>query len=190
MVRPIFLREDPDRNAPFFRAMDDPGAYPGFDKLGPMKLRFKRLRADATPPVRAHRSVGYDLTTTEAFDLPPGGQHQVKTGLVIVVPLGHYGRVAPRSGLAARAGIDVLAGVIDPDYRGELTVLLINLSSTPTRIEKGDRIAQLILEKISTPDVEEVDDLAPYATERGEGGFGSTGVSGAPPAPAAPAVSA
>ena len=89
--------------------MDDPGAYPGFDKLGPMKLRFKRLRADATPPVRAHRSVGYDLTTTEAFDLPPGGQHQVKTGLVIVVPSGHYGRVAPRSGLAARAGIDVLA---------------------------------------------------------------------------------
>ena len=163
--------------------MDDPGAHPPMDRLAPMKLRFKRLHEDATPPARAHRSAGYDLTTIEAFDLPPGGMHPVKTGLALVVPPGHYGRVAPRSGLAARAGIDVMAGVIDEDYRGDITVLLVNLSRAPVRIQKGDRVAQLILEKISTPDV----DLAPYATDRGTGGFGSTGVSGAPPAPAAPA---
>ena len=105
---------------------------------------------------------------------------------MLIIPPGHYGRVAPRSGLAARAGIDTMAGVIDEDYRGEVKALLVNLSDVPVRIEKGDRVAQLILERISTPDTEEVDDLALYATDRGTGGFGSTGVAGSPPAAATP----
>jgi dUTP pyrophosphatase len=81
-----------------------------------------------------------------------------------------------------------MTGVIDEDYRGEVKALLVNLSDVPVRIEKGDRVAQLILERISTPDTEEVDDLAPYATDRGTGGFGSTGVAGSLPAAAAAAA--
>lgn len=153
-----------------------------------MKLRFKRVHADATPPARAHRSAGYDLASIETVDLPPKGRHPFRTGIVLIIPPGHYGRVAPRSGLASRAGIDTMAGVIDEDYRGEVKALLVNLSDVPVRIEKGDRVAQLILERISTPDTEEVDDLAPYATDRGTGGFGSTGVAGSPPAAAAAAA--
>ena len=93
----------------------------------------------------------------------------------MAIPEGHYGRVAPRSGLAVKNFIDVGAGVIDCDYRGALGVVLFNHSADDFHIKPGDRIAQLIIEKISTPDVVEVDDLD--ETARGAGGFGSTGVS-------------
>lgn len=92
----------------------------------------------------------------------------------MAIPHGNYGRVAPRSGLAVKNFIDVGAGVIDSDYRGEVKVLLFNFGSTDFSIMPGDRIAQLIIEKYTMTNIEEVNDLD--ATSRGEGGFGSTGV--------------
>ena len=91
----------------------------------------------------------------------------------MAIPEGTYGRVAPRSGLAAKHHLDVGAGVIDADYRGPVGVVMFNLGQTDYPVKKGDRIAQLILEKILMAEIEEVDDLDD--TERGEGGFGSTG---------------
>lgn len=122
-------------------------------------------------------AAGYDLYASEKVVLPRGGRKVVQTGICLAIPTGHYGRVAPRSGLASKHGIDVGAGVIDEDYRGLLGVLLFNLGDADFTIEQGDRIAQLIIEKISTPEVEEVKDLT--ETVRGAGGFGSTGGFGA-----------
>lgn len=123
-------------------------------------------------------AAGYDLYASEKVVLPRGGRKVVQTGICLAIPTGHYGRVAPRSGLASKHGIDVGAGVIDEDYRGLLGVLLFNLGDADFTIEQGDRVAQLIIEKISTPDVEEVADL--QETVRGAGGFGSTGGFGVP----------
>ncbi len=103
----------------------------------------------------------------------PGERVLVHTGVSMAVPPGHYGRVAPRSGLAMKSGIDVLAGVIDSDYRGEVGVILINHGGAPIEIKHGDRIAQLIIEKSASVIVEEISELPP--SKRGEGGFGSTG---------------
>ncbi|KIS68923.1 putative dUTP pyrophosphatase [Mycosarcoma maydis] len=118
-------------------------------------------------------AAGYDLYSAEKVVLPQGGRKVVQTGICVAIPDGHYGRVAPRSGLASKHGIDTGAGVIDQDYRGLLGVLLFNLGEQDFIINQGDRIAQLILEKISTPDVQEVESLS--ETLRGAGGFGSTG---------------
>lgn len=103
----------------------------------------------------------------------PRGKAIVPTDLKVAVPLGTYGRVAPRSGLAAKHFIDVGAGVVDEDYRGPLGVVLFNHSDTPFEVKLGDRVAQFICEKIVYPGVVEVDTLE--ETDRGEGGFGSTG---------------
>ena len=97
------------------------------------------------------------------------------TGLIVAVPPGTYGRVAPRSGLALHGGIDVGAGVIDADYRGQLGVLLFNHSDTDFFVAVGDRVAQLILEVVRTPPLEEASDLGSELTGRGASGFGSTG---------------
>jgi len=98
----------------------------------------------------------------------------VKTDIQVKVPEGTYGRVAPRSGLALKNKIDVGAGVIDRDYRGNVGVILFNLSDEDFQVSPGDRVAQLICEKIEYPEVEELENLDD--TDRGEGGFGSTGV--------------
>lgn len=92
----------------------------------------------------------------------------------MAIPVGNYGRIAPRSGLACKHMIDVGAGVIDSDYRGEVRILLFNFSEKDFEVQKGDRIAQLIIEKYSITTIREVTELG--NTERGEGGFGSTGV--------------
>ena len=92
----------------------------------------------------------------------------------MAIPEGNYGRIAPRSGLAAKHSIDVGAGVIDCDYRGEVKVLLFNLSDVDFELKANERIAQLIIEKYTPTDIAEVEDLD--ATVRGKGGFGSTGV--------------
>lgn len=103
-----------------------------------------------------------------------GGRAIVPTDISIAIPPGTYARVAPRSGLAVKHGIDVGAGVVDYDYRGPLGVVLFNFGKEPFEVKAGDRIAQLVLERIVTPDVEEVEELD--STERGAGGFGSTGI--------------
>jgi len=101
------------------------------------------------------------------------GKKLIKTDISIAVPKGTYGRIAPRSSLANKHFIDVGAGVIDEDYRGPVGIILFNFSDDDFVVNKGDRIAQLILERILTPDISVVDNLE--QTDRGEGGFGSTG---------------
>ncbi|GLC56936.1 hypothetical protein PLESTB_001165300 [Pleodorina starrii] len=138
-------------------------------------LLVKKLSDKATLPKRGSAgAAGYDLASAEETVVPARGKVLVKTDISIRVPKGTYGRVAPRSGLAAKNFIDTGAGVIDEDYRGNVGVLLFNHSDSDFPIKVGDRIAQLVLEKIATPDVEEVEELD--ATERGANGYGSTGV--------------
>ena len=140
-------------------------------------LRVKKLSESAVLPIRGSSgAAGYDLTSTESHVILPGHRAVVGTGLAIEIPEGTYGRIAPRSGLAVKSGIQVGAGVVDSDYRGEVKVVLFNQDHTNTYIVKpGYRIAQLILEKIECPAVEEIKDELDI-TERGDGGFGSTGV--------------
>jgi dUTP pyrophosphatase len=126
-----------------------------------------------TPIAGSPHAAGLDLCALSAGDVPPGGREMIGTGLRVAIPSGYYGRIAPRSGLAWMLGIDVMAGVIDSDYRGEVKVLLINHGNLPYNFEAGDRIAQLIVERIAHPRLVLVDTLA--ETSRGHGGFGSTG---------------
>ena len=137
-------------------------------------LRVKRLDVRATLPTRGSSgAVGYDLACIEDFCLDTQSHVLVRTGLGFQLPRGVYGRVAPRSGLTVKHGIHIGAGVIDPDYMGEVKVAMFNLGLQPVEFKKGDRIAQLILERCEVPDVLEVDILVP--TYRGDSGFGSTG---------------
>ena len=142
-----------------------------------MTLRVRRLVAGARLPVRAHDGdAGYDLHAVEAATLAPGRRAMVATGISVEIPDGHAGLVLPRSGMAARHGIALVnaPGLIDSGYRGELKVLLLNTDlDEPFEIAAGDRIAQLVLVRVETPAVEEVDALA--ESVRGDGGFGSSG---------------
>ena len=137
-------------------------------------LRVKLLNDDATVPSRGSSgAVGYDMACIEDFLLDTQSYVLVSTGIAIQLPTGVYGRVAPRSGLTVKHGVHIGAGVIDPDYMGEIKVAMFNLGLKPVEFKKGDRIAQLILERCEVPDVIQVDELV--TTQRGEGGFGSTG---------------
>jgi dUTP pyrophosphatase len=120
------------------------------------KLLVKRLTEEAVPPTRSTEgAAGYDLCSVENITIEPGKRALVSTGLAVKIPAGHYGRIAPRSGLAVKFGIDVGAGVVDRDYRGPVKLLLKNTGDTPFAIKRGDRVAQMVLEKISTPEVKE-----------------------------------
>lgn len=141
---------------------------------GRLRIKVKQLRSAARLPARATNwAAGADLHCAEAFTLQPGERTLAPTGLAIEIPLGFYGRVAPRSGLAVRHGVDTLAGIIDADYRGELKVALINLGGEPVSFDVGERIAQLIIEQAAICDFVWSEELS--ETERAEGGFGSTG---------------
>ena len=138
-------------------------------------LRFKRLSDNAYPPVKGSKTAaGFDLLAAYDASVKAKGKELVKTDLQIMIPEGCYGRVAPRSGLAVKNFIDVGAGVVDADYRGNVGVVLFNFGEADFEIKKGDRIAQLICEKIEYPELKEEEELE--ATERGAGGFGSTGI--------------
>ncbi len=140
---------------------------------------FKIFRAhqDAIVPKRADDgAAGYDLTSVENVLLGPNERKMIDTGIVIECPKDCYARIAPRSGLAAKYGIDVLAGVVDSSYRGHIKVILYNTEKNAVEIEIGDKIAQLIFERIYTPELEEVESIDDLMdTSRGAGGFGSTG---------------
>ena len=143
----------------------------------PPDLPVRRLRPDAVEPARAHPGdAGLDLSAVERVELPPGGRAACPTGLAIAIPEGHAGLVVPRSGLARRHGVTVAnaPGLIDAGFRGELTVVLVNLGDQPHRIVPGDRIAQLVVVPVALPGPAVVEDL-PASDGRGEGGFGSTG---------------
>ena len=138
-------------------------------------LKVQKMNNNAALPKRStDGAAGYDLCASQDCTIPAGGKGLVKTGLSISFPTGLYARIAPRSGLALKKFIDVGAGVVDSDYRGEVGVVLFNHGDQDFEVKMGDRIAQLILEKIDTLPVEEVQGLD--GTVRGSGGFGSTGV--------------
>jgi len=138
-------------------------------------LKIKLLEQDALVPIRGFETdAGLDLYSLKDYELYPRNRMLIRTGISLEIPEGYYGRVAPRSGLAVKHGIDVFAGVIDSSYRGELMVLLYNSNEIETFIiKKGDRVAQLIIEKHYNFPIEIVDSLSD--TSRGSGGFGSTG---------------
>jgi dUTP pyrophosphatase len=139
----------------------------------PLVLRVLVGAGGALPEYGSEGAAGADLRASEAVVIPPGGRAAVPTALRLEIPPGHAGLVWPRSGLAVRHGIDTLAGVIDSDYRGEVKVVLVNHGDEPFAIAPGDRIAQILIQRVervvfrAVPRVED--------TERGTGGFGSTG---------------
>lgn len=146
-------------------------------------VRLRLLTSAARVPKRgSDRSAGYDVFASESLTLPAAkwlddgsvqiGRALVPTGIAVAIPDGLYGRVAPRSGLAVRSGIDVGAGVIDADYRDEVRILLFNFSAEPFQIAAGDRIAQIVFERIAEPEIVTVNELDETARL---GGFGSTG---------------
>ena len=137
-------------------------------------IEIKKLHEDARIPSRnSSGDAGYDLYTINHDVIMAGERKLVSTGISIGIPRNYYGRVAPRSGLALRNGIDVMAGVIDAGYRGEVGVLLVNFGDKNFAFRRGDRIAQLIIEKCHEVDWREVDEL--NGTARGDDGFGSSG---------------
>lgn len=148
-----------------------PGLFMGSERE---PLHFKKLDPRAVLPTRgSFFAAGLDLYSIEPLTLGPGQRGIARTGLAVAIPEGYYGRVAPRSGLATKQGLDVLAGVIDADYRGEIGCLLHNTGMETIELPVQSKICQLIIEKIITPIPVWEDDLGD--TKRGSGGFGSTG---------------
>ena len=142
-----------------------------------MKLRFARLSDGAILPTRAHEGdAGLDLYAAEPAHLGPGERWSVPTGVAVEIPEGHAGLVLPRSGLAQEHGIALVnsPGLIDSGYRGEIRVLLLNTDPAEVyRVQRGDRIAQLVL--VSASAIEPVEAKALAESARGDGGFGSSG---------------
>lgn len=140
-----------------------------------INVQIQRLNDKATIPEYATPgAAGCELRATEFYILKPGERKLFKTGLAMAIPSGYYGRIAPRSGLAYKKGIDVLAGVIDEDYRGEVGVVLINHGQEDVNVMVGDSIAQMIFETCAQAGFDVVDKLD--NTKRGSGGYGSTDV--------------
>ena len=139
-------------------------------------MRIKRLSDKATLPTKGSRlAAGHHIYAIDEFTIPAQGQVLAETGIAIGLPKGTYAGIAPRSGLASKKGIAINGGVIDADYTGEIKVIMVNQGKADCRIQPGDRIAQLIIEKIETSDLTEVDNLE--NTERADRGFGSTDLS-------------
>jgi dUTP pyrophosphatase len=143
----------------------------------PVRVLVLCIGRQPLPAYETDGSAGMDLRAdlAEPLVLGPGERTLVPTGLRLEIPPGYEGQVRPRSGLALKRGLTLLnaPGTIDSDYRGDLGVILVNLSAEPQRIEPGDRIAQLLFAPVTRVELVEVDSLA--GTERGAGGFGSTG---------------
>jgi dUTP pyrophosphatase len=139
-----------------------------------MLIRFKKINKEAILPAYAlPGDAAMDVYTLEDYDLKPGERHGFLTGIASELPPGYFIRFAPKSGLAVKSGIDLLAGVIDNGYRGEWIVALINHGEEVKSFKKGDKVCQALLQKIEQAEIEEADNLS--ETERGTGGFGSTG---------------
>lgn len=148
----------------------------------PTSLAVVRLDPELPLPARAHDGdAGVDLYSAVDVDLAPGHRALVGTGIAVAVPHGMVGLVHPRSGLASRVGLSIVnaPGTIDAGYRGEIKVALINLDpSEPIAVRRGDRIAQLLVQRVELPELVEVasfDEAGLAATSRGEGGHGSSG---------------
>jgi dUTP pyrophosphatase len=140
-----------------------------------MKLEVKKLDSEAKLPTRAHSDdAGLDLYAVEKYTLQAGERRAVQTGIAVAIPSGYVGLIWDKSGLAAKAGLKTMGGVIDAAYRGEILVIVANLSDAQCIIEKGTKVAQLLIQKVELPEVCEVLELDD--TVRGVNGFGSTGI--------------
>ncbi len=139
-----------------------------------MKIQFQKLFPDITLPTYTHSTdAGMDLRTRETKTLIPGERCILPTGFAMAIPEGYVGLVWDRSGLAIKEGLTCLAGVVDAGYRGEVGVVVLNTSDKNIEIEKGDRVAQMLIQPVEICDIEIVDQLS--NSERGEGGFGASG---------------
>ncbi|MEI6040499.1 MAG: dUTP diphosphatase [Candidatus Berkelbacteria bacterium] len=139
-----------------------------------MTIKFQKLVTDAKIPTYAHPGdAGLDLYSCEDIVIAPGARHAVALGFALEIPHGFVARILDRSGMAIKNGIHCLAGVVDAGYRGEYKVIMINLGEEAYTIEKGDRVAQMLIQPVEICDIEEVEELS--NSERGEGGFGASG---------------
>ncbi|MCP4121495.1 MAG: dUTP diphosphatase [Bacteroidetes bacterium] len=137
-------------------------------------LKSKKLHEDAILPTRANLTdAGYDLYALESTTIYQNTHQLVKTGISLEIPEGYVGLIWPRSGLSYKYGLDVFAGVIDSGYRGDIGVILYNSHSSVYNIKAGDRIAQILFQRVESFDLVEVKNLD--NTQRGQGGFGSSG---------------
>ena len=143
-----------------------------------MKVKFQRINQSAELPTYAHPGdAGMDIRSIEELTIEPGARALVHTGLVMVLPPGYEAQVRPRSGLALKNGVTVLntPGTIDEGYRGEIGVILANFGSEPFKVEKGAKIAQMVIAPCTRAEIAETDEVDD--TVRGTGGFGSSGLS-------------
>jgi len=143
-----------------------------------MKVKIINVSENALPAYETTGSAGMDLraSLSEPVQLKPLQRTLIPTGIYLELPQGYEAQIRPRSGLAIKKGLSLLntPGTIDSDYRGEIKVILINLSNETAQVHNGERIAQMIIAKYEQVELEQVDELS--ETERGEGGFGHTGV--------------
>lgn len=146
-----------------------------------LTLKFKRVRPDLDadlplPQAQSPGAAGLDLcaAVSEPLSIEPGQIRLVPTGWAAAIPEGYEGQIRPRSGLALKKGLTLInsPGTIDSDYRGEIMLAMVNLGQEPVTIERGQRVAQLVIAQVSRPLIVEVEELS--ETSRGEGGFGST----------------
>lgn len=136
---------------------------------------MKKLDKQAILPKREHEGdAGLDLYSIMNLEIAPNERVKIGTGIAMSLPLNYVGLLWDKSGLASKEGLKVLGGVIDAGYRGEIIVAIINLSENKYKVEKGQKIAQLLIQKVELPEVCEVSELED--TKRGFGGFGSTGI--------------
>ena len=143
-----------------------------------MKVKFRRIDPSAELPTYAHPGdAGMDIRSIEELTIAPGARALVHTGLVMMLPSGYEAQVRPRSGLALKNGVTVLntPGTIDEGYRGEVGVILVNFGSEPFKVEKGAKIAQMVIAPCTRAEIVETDEVDD--TVRGTGGFGSSGLS-------------
>ena len=156
---------------------EDPHVDPRTGSAGALQVQVRRVHHDAVLPAYSHPGdAGADLSTTVDVRLEPGERALVPTGISLALPDGYVGLVHPRSGLAARCGLSIVntPGTVDAGFRGELKVLLVNLDPRePVVLERGDRIAQLVVQRVERADFIEVAELP--GSVRGTGGHGSTG---------------
>jgi dUTP pyrophosphatase len=139
-----------------------------------MKIQFQKLFPDTQLPSYTHPGdAGMDLYAHEDVVLAPGARAAVSLGFALAIPAGYVSRILDRSGLAINHGLHCLAGVIDSGYRGEYKAIIINLSQEEYKIEKGERVAQLLVQPVEICEIEEVKTL--NETARGKGGFGGSG---------------
>jgi dUTP pyrophosphatase len=139
-----------------------------------MKLKIKKLDKGAKLPERAHvTDAGLDIFAGMSYNVRPGDRIQISTKIAMEIPIGYVGLVWDKSGLSQKKGLKTLGGVVDSGYRGEVMVGMINLSDRAYTIERGDKVAQMIIQKCEAPEIIEVDKLS--EADRGSGAFGSTG---------------